>query len=323
MSPRPPPLALLRTFEAAARHLSFKKAAAELHVTPAAISQQIKALEAALGVPLFQRLTRALRLSERGAAMLPPVQQGLACLSAAIRLVQNRPRESVVLLTAPPSFATHWLMPRLPDFYASHPGIEVQLSSSSTTVDRVGDSSALDALARADGDDRCALAILYGSGSYGGFRIDELMTPHYLPVCAPGLLAAARPALHEPGDLLRQVLIHDETLAGADGGAAWGWAQWLAAAGVSGRSPGAGRRFSNTVLAIEAAVAGQGVALAARALVSAHLAAGTLVLPFDLPLASPSRYWLVGNENESERPAVAGFRQWLLGLARGAASGAD
>jgi LysR family glycine cleavage system transcriptional activator len=322
MSPRPLPLALLRTFEAAARHLSFKKAAAELHVTPAAISQQIKALEAVLGVPLFQRLTRALRLSERGAAMLPLVQQGLASLSAAIRLAQDRPRESVVLLTAPPSFATHWLMPRLPDFYARHPGIELRLSSSSTTVDRVGDSSVLDALARADGDDRCALAILYGSGGYGGFRVDELMTPVYLPVCAPGLLAAAKPPLREPADLLRQVLIHDETLAGAGGGAAWGWAQWLAAAGVGGRSPGSGRRFSNTVLAIEAAAAGQGVALAAQVLVSAHLAAGTLVAPFDIALGSPSRYCLVGNEGEAGRPAVAAFRQWLIAQARGAAPGA-
>jgi LysR family transcriptional regulator, glycine cleavage system transcriptional activator len=316
MTHRPPPLALLRTFEAAARHLSFKKAAAELHVTPAAVSQQMRTLEGRLGVQLFRRLTRALQLSERGAAMLPKVQEAFACLAEAMSAAQAPVGERAVIVTAPPSFATHWLIPRLPDFYAAHPGIEVRLSSTSATVDHAGDSSVLDALEAAAGDACCALAVLYGTGGYGArFSVDELMAPEYLPVCAPRLLAA-QPPITAPADLLRHVLIHDDTVgAGGDGGSAWGWAQWMGAARIEDRGDTSGRRFSNAVLAIEAALAGQGVALLARPLVAAQLAAGTLVVAFDLGIASPYRYFLVGNRSEAERPAVVEFRQWLLAQA--------
>lgn len=316
MSYRPPPLALLRTFEAAARHLSFKQAAAELHVTPAAVSQQIKALEGYLGVLLFHRLTRALKLSERGAAMLPPVQQGLACLDGAVNLARLQPEGGVVVVTTPPSFATYWLLPRLADFYATHPGIEVRLASSSSTVDRPGASSVLDALAQAVGDASCPLAVLFGAGDYQRFAVDALLRPAYGPVCAPGLINHQRPP-GTPADLARQVLIHDDTLGdlGAADGAAWGWPQWLSAAGLSGLSAVADRHFSNAVLAIEAAVAGQGVVLAARELVASHLAAGTLVAPFALAVQSPYSYYLVAHRREADRPAVAAFRRWLIAQA--------
>ena len=328
---RPPPLALLHTFEVAARHLSFKQAAAELHVSPAAISQQIKALEAWLGEPLFLRLTRALQLSERGAAMLPAVQQGLACLDGALRGVRPLGDDSVLLLTAPPSFATHWLIPRLPDFYRHHPGIEVRLSSSSATVDPAGDGPVLAGLARAAGSRHCALAILFGTGDYGRFSADRLMTPQYLPVCAPGLATAGQP-LRQPADLRHHVLLHDDTLgavgaigasgapadkpakpglAGAEHRAAWGWPQWLAAAGVAPGVVSRGRHFSNAVLAVEASLAGQGVALAARDMVAAPLAAGTLVAPFELAITAPCSYFLVLNQQDKPREAATALRHWL------------
>ncbi|NML16068.1 LysR substrate-binding domain-containing protein [Azohydromonas caseinilytica] len=308
---RLPPLHLLRTFEVAARHLSFTKAAQELHVTPAAVSQQIKALEEALGVALFQRLTRALRLSDAGAALLPGVSEAFGCLAAAVERVRA-PVAATLELAAPPSFASHWLVPRLDDFCERHPGIALRLSSSPDAVDRRGEAAALEAL-RAHADDAAAHgAILYGSGDYPGWRVDTLFTPHFLPVCAPALAASLR----EPSDLCRATLIHDETLAGVGGPLGFGWPQWLQAAGVRGPAGARQRRFSNAVLAIEAALAGQGVTLVARELVAPQLAAGKLVAPFALSIPSPFAYRLVTAERSAARPAVAALREWLLAQAR-------
>lgn len=325
MPHRPLPLTLLRTFEVAARHLSFKQAAAELHITPAAVSQQIKALEDWLGTPLFLRLTRALRLSDAGTALLPGVQQGLASLGAAVRGVQASPEPRALRLTAPPSLATYWLVARLPQFYALHPDIDVRLSSSSsavtTTASAEGELAPLRAPdGAAGGRDASTLAILFGTGPYPGWQVDALMTPLYQPVCAPGLLAQAQRRYTSPAplaDLLQLPLIHDDTLAPAPGGAApglpaWGWPQWLAAAGVAAPAVLPGRHFSNAVLAIEAALAGQGVALAAQPLVAAHLAAGSLVVASHLALPSPCHYHLVGHPGQAQRPAVVAFRQWLV-----------
>ena len=317
MIPRAPPLALLQTFEAAARRLSFKEAAAELHVTPAAVSQQIKALELHLGGPLFLRLTRAVALSPRGAALLPAVQQGLACLDSAVGAARSEGAPPQLSLTAPPSFATHWLIPRLPDFYRRHPGVELSLSSSSATVGPGGDASALAALESARVQGRSAMAVLYGAGGHAGFSVEPLMRPQYLPVCAPGLATASRP-LRTPADLVRQMLIHDDTLGDArgppalDAQPAWGWPQWLVAAGVEVPEPLPGRHFSNAVLAIEAALAGHGVALAARVLVAQQVAAGNLVQPFDLALPSPCSYFLVAPAQALQQPAAAALRAWLV-----------
>lgn len=315
MTSRPPPTALLHTFEVAARHLSFKKAAAELHVTPAAVSQQIRTLEERLGGPLFHRLTRALQLSDRGAAMLPKVREGFGCLAEAIRLGQESTAlaQRTVRLIAPPSFATHWLLPRLPRFYAAFPDIEVQLSSTSATVDGPADANLIDLLEQASSDAPGTLVVLYGSGAGdpGRFAVDLLMTPDYVPVCVPALGAPATP-IHAPADLLRHVLLHDDTFGEPGAANAWGWSEWLAAAGVSVDRPLGGRRFSNAVLALEAALAGQGVALASRPLVSAHLAGGALVKPFEIALRSPFSYYLVGKRAEAERADVACLRRWLI-----------
>lgn len=327
-----PPLPLLRTFEAAARQLSFKRAAEELHVTPAAVSQQMRSLEAQLGQPLFLRLTRALRLTEAGAALAPEVTRALQQLAEAVQRVNalaDRPGGRLTVI-APPSFASHWLLPRLPGFHAGHPGIELRLASSSDSVDPRGDAAALAALGAAGRSERDAdasvVAILYGRepAATTGLHVERLLTPELLPVCAPGWLAAH--PLTRPAELCRQPLIHAEVHGRVNrAGIPWGWPQWLRAAGVrSPLSPTAGGHFANVLLAIEAALAGQGVALAPRPMIAALLDSGALVAPFGLGLPSPSSYWLVAREDVARRPAVRAFQAWVNAEASGdSTTGAD
>jgi LysR family transcriptional regulator, glycine cleavage system transcriptional activator len=303
---RLPPLPALRAFEAAARHLSFKKAATELHVTPAAISQQIKALEHYLGVGLFRRLTRSLELTEQGSAMQPKVRAAFDCLAAAVDCTR-RESGGALNVTAPPSFATRWLVPRLARFAAAHPDIELRLSSSHDTIDRRDNTAVFD-----DGliDPRCAaseIAIRYGTGDYPGCRVEQVFTPDYVPVCSPRLMAE-RP-LDNVIDLREHVLIHDETTDGEERQP--NWREWLKLAGVN-LDAGRGPRFSNAVMAVEAALDGQGVALASKPLIESDVAAGRLCLPFDLAMASPYGYYLVMPEALAERSSVVAFRNWLL-----------
>ncbi|HTY99020.1 MAG TPA: transcriptional regulator GcvA [Rhodocyclaceae bacterium] len=313
MAYRLPPLPVLRAFEAAARHLSFKKAAEELHVTPAAVSQQIKALESYLDLPLFRRLTRALELTEHGAAMLPKIREGFECLAAAVEAAGEH-RGGALTVTAPPSFATHWLLSRLPRFAAAHPEIALRLASSPDSVDRRGETAILDeALVDLRGE-ASTVAIRYGTGIYPGYWVERLFAPVYVPVCSPKLLAG-RPPLRTPADLGRQVLIHDETI---DDGERPIWDAWLQAAGADDIDAERGPHFSNAALAIEAAVAGQGVALAAKPLVEDDVAAGRLAIPFAVALPSPYAYFLVTAEAVARRPPVAAFRQWLLAEAAAA-----
>jgi LysR family glycine cleavage system transcriptional activator len=205
-----------------------------------------------------------------------------------------------VRLVAPPSFATLWLLPRLPRFYAANPDIAVQLSS----------TAAQDVLEQVSGATAATLRVLYGSSGCAPARCfaDVLMVPDYVPGCAPALAEALR----EPADLLRQVLLHDDTFGEADGGNEWGWPRWFAAAGVALDSPLRGPHFSNAVLALEAALAGQGTALASRPLVSAHLASGALRQPLPLELRSPFSYMLVGTRAHVSRADVDCPRRWLV-----------
>ena len=308
MAYRLPPLAVLRAFEAAARHLSFKKAAEELHVTPAAVSQQIKALEGYLDVPLFRRLTRSLELTPHAEAMLPKVREGFDCLATAVDLVRRQDQPALTV-AAPPSFATHWLVARLPDFSRRYPEIRLRLSSGSDSVDRPGETVLFDEALIDPRLGTSQIAIRYGTGSYPGYNVDRLFAPEYLAVCSPALLQGPAP-LRLPNDLDGHVLIHDETIDQA--GHASLWAAWLTLAGAHTVDPGRGPRFSNSVLALEAALAGQGVALVLRLLVEDELAAGRLVTPFAVTLPSPYAYFLVVASAMARRPAVAEFRRWLL-----------
>lgn len=307
MSYRLPPLVALRAFESAARHLSFKKAADELHVTPGAVSQQIRSLEEFLGVALFRRRTRAVELTEHAASMLPRVRAGFEQLAAAVETTR-RATPAALTVTAPPTFATYWLVPRLARFVELHPEIALRLESSTGSVDRQGVTLPLgddDVDLRSDAS---TLAIRYGTGVYPGFRVVQVVAPTYVPVCSPALAADGR--LARPSQLREHMLIHDETL--HDGERQPGWAEWLRTAGIDDVDARRGLRFSNAVLATKAAMVGQGVALALKPLVGAEIAAGRLVVPFDLALPSPYAYFLVVPEALAERPPVAAFQRWLL-----------
>ena len=308
MAYRLPPLNSLRAFEAAARLLSFKKAAEELHVTPAAISQQIKGLEAYLGAALFRRLTLALELTEEGRAMLPKLQEGFECLAAAVERTRHHEGGGLLSVSAPPSFASRWLMPRLQGLADAHPDIELRLATSLATIDRrEADAPGGDAVdLRKDGSE---VEIRFGSGRYGKLRADRIFGVAYVAVCSPRLLKGKRP-LRQPNDLRHHVLIHDDTI--PDLADRPSWEQWLKQAGSTDVEAGPGPHFSNAGLAIEAAVDGLGVTLAPRPLVSADVAEGRLVIPFDIVLPSRHAYWLVCSEATADRPAVSAFRGWLL-----------
>ena len=306
MSDRLPPLPALRAFEAAARHLSFKQAAAELHVTPGAVSQQIKALEDFLGVRLFVRLTRALALTDEARRMLPQLREGLEALAQAIDTVRRRAPAGQLRVSAPPSFAARWLVPRLPSFTNAFADIDVRLSSSLLTIDRRDDKGRAASEPGMLGAD---LVIRFGAGEYRGCDTHRLFSPSYIPVCSPSLLSGPHP-LASAEDLRWHPLIHDDTVPELDDRP--GWSQWLTLAGIPELPTLRGPRFDDPGLVIAAAIAGQGVALAAKPLVSAAIAAGRLVTPFETCIQSRFAYFLTLARGVSQRPAELAFRDWLL-----------
>ncbi|NQU57440.1 MAG: transcriptional regulator GcvA [Rhodospirillales bacterium] len=298
MSRRLPPLNALRAFEAAARHLSFTKAAAELNVTPAAISHQVKALEEITGVPLFKRLTRALALSERGRAALPALSDGFDLLAEAATQLTDAQEIDVFTITTAPSFAARWLVPRLDEFQELHPDIKVRIDASLTLVDL-----------RRDGVD---VAIRYGLGDYPGHHAERLFEEEVFPVCSPKLMGGAHP-LHTPEDLAHHTLLHSGS-AVSD----WAypdWRMWLKSAGAADVDWRKGPEFSLEDMAVQAALAGHGVALVNTSLVSDDLASGALVRPFALGLQTNFAYYLVIPTQSTNRPPVMAFRKWLLGIA--------
>lgn len=308
MSGRLPPLNALRAFEAAARHLSFKLAAEELSVTPTAISHQIRGLEDDLGVLLFRRLTRALELTPEGEAMLPKLGEAMANIAAAVEAVRALRPGTRLVVVAPPSFASRWLVPRLQGFARLQPQIELHLASSMKAIDAAEPGSHGQDVAgqRADGE----VWIRFGSGRYPGYRTDWLFEPEYTAVCSPALLRAKIP-LCRPEDLRRHNLIHDDTV--PDARERQSWAEWLQAAGVGGGVKAeAGLHFSDSGLAIAAALDGLGVALLSKPLVAAEIAAGRLVAPFDITLRRRFAYYIVTHEAVAAQPPIAAFRAWLL-----------
>ena len=309
MTYRLPPLNALRAFEAAARHLSFKKAGDELAVTPTAISHQIKSLEDYLGFPLFHRLTRAIELTEAGRAMLPKVREGLECFAAAIENTRHRELSGRLLIASPPAFASRWLVRRLPAFSLRYPEIRLHMSASLTTIDSrdaTGDSGMGGLDVR---EEETAVSIRFGRGQYAGCRVDRLFSPVYTPVCSPILQKGKHPLLTLQ-NLGQQVLLHDDTIPELMDRPTW--SEWMREAGVNGLDPEAGMHFSDPSLVLSAAVDGVGVALASRVLVDAELSAGRLIAPFSTVIRRPQAYFLVAPEAVAERPIVQVFRAWLL-----------
>jgi len=292
-----PPLNALRAFEAAARLSSFTKAATELHVTQAAISHQVKGLEAQLGVGLFRRGTRVLALTDAGAELLPALKDALDLMDDALRVVQRRhgrrrgaSKAGLLVVSTLDSVAAKWLVPRLGRFRMAYPDIELRLSTTNRLVD----------LAREDID----AAIRYGSGDYVGLHADFLMSETLFPVCSPKLLEVG-PPLTQPSDLAHHTLLHDDMPTT--------WAAWLEAAGVPelGRHL-TGHAFEQSGLVVQAAVSGQGIALGRSALVMDDLASGALVRPFALALPSPHAYYMVCENQRRDESKIIAFRDFVL-----------
>ncbi|MBI1364393.1 MAG: transcriptional regulator GcvA [Alphaproteobacteria bacterium] len=291
---RLPPLNSLRVFEAAARHLSFTKAADELHVTPGAVSQQIKALEDFIGAPVFRRQKRSLLLTDEAQASLPVLREGFERLAEAARLLSARHDSGKLTVSVAPSLAAKWLVPRLDRFREAHPEIDVWVSACMDIVDFAVD----------DVD----LAIRYGPGGYRGLVVEHLMSEMIVPVCSPRLMLGEHP-LRTPGDLAHHVLLHDGSPDKDESCPTW--PMWLKAAGVTGVDGARGPKFNQSSLVIEAAVAGKGVALAKSQLALADLEAARLVIPFDMSSPSAFAYYIVHPETRAASPAVKAFKEWL------------
>jgi LysR family glycine cleavage system transcriptional activator len=304
---RAPPLNALRAFEAAARHLSFKKAALELHVTAGAVSHQIKLLEEFLGVALFRRLTRALELTPDAQAMLPKLREGLDNLHDAIEAVRVREETMALTVMAPPNFAARWLVPRLQRFTRSNPNLELHVASRPAMIDG-RENGVLVPVADAR-DDAPLVMVRFGNGHYPGLQVDEVFSAVYVPVCSPKLLQGPR-GLRKPEDLRHHTLLHDDTV--VEEGARPSWGDFLASVGVGDLDAARGPHFSDASLALEAAIEGMGVALAMRPLVSAEIEAGRLAVPFNVSAPTSYAYYLVTPENAAATGSVASFREWLL-----------
>jgi len=307
-----PPLNALRAFEAAARHSSFKIAAKELHVTPGAVSHQVKLLEAYLGVQLFRRLTRALELTTEAHAMLPKVREGLDALHAAVERVRSREEMASLTVVTPPNFAARWLMPRLSGFTRAHPAIELHLAARQSMVDQHENGAFVvpEADSRADSP---AVMVRFGSGHYPGSHVDEVFSAVYVPVCSPRLLDGEHP-LRKPEDLRHHTLLHDDTV--SEEGARPSWNDWLQSVGVTDIDATRGPHFSDAALAMDAAIEGMGVTLAIKSLVTSEIETGRLAEPFDIAAPTGYAYYLVTPESAAENRAVAAFREWLLDESR-------
>jgi LysR family glycine cleavage system transcriptional activator len=294
MSRRLPPLNALRAFEAAARHLSFTKAADELHVTQAAISHQVRALEEYLGIQLFRRQNRAVLLTDAAQLSLPRLREAFDQLAEAVESMGASNPENLLTVSVTPSFAAKWLVPRLDGFRKAWPDLEVRLDASTQLVDF--------------GRDNVDVAIRYGAGRYPGLMSEQLMDVEVSPVCSPQLLKGEHP-LETPGDLRWHRLLHTDwsSLRGEEPD----WRMWLLAAGVRDIDWAKGPQFNDWMLAMQAAIEGQGVVLGRSALVANDLAAGRLVRPFNVSVPGKFAYYLVYPEPAVKRPKVAAFRDWL------------
>jgi len=290
----PAPLNALRAFETAARCLSFQDAAAQLFVTPAAVSHQVKRLEAYLGVELFRRGHRVVELTAEGAALAASLGELFGLLDQALERVAA-PAATRLRVSTVESFAAKWLAPRLHRFHHDHPDIQLRVETGNERADFVR-----------DGID---LAIRYGPGGYAGVHAERMMDAPAFPVCAPSLANDARRPLASPDDLRHHTLLHDAGATGRPG--VPDWAAWLDAAGAAGVDATRGPMFASIYLAQEAAVAGHGVALGLAPLVEEDLQRGRLIKPFEGCVDNAYAFWIVRRQSAGTAPAIDAFCRWL------------
>jgi len=292
---RLPPLQSVRAFDAAARHLSFTKAAEELFVTQGAVSQQVRQLEEYLGFKLFHRLPRQIHLTEEGAQLAQATTAGFSRIADEIERLTRVEETGVVTVSVLQSFAVKWLVPRLGHFRDAYPDIDVRIHADDRLVDL-----------RTEGID---LAVRFGSGHYPGLVCEMLMRDESFPVCSPAYLAA-NPELKTPADVAGHQLLHDATTF-MDHPHAADWEFWLNGVGAEGVDVSRGLRFNSGDMVIQAALMGQGIAMARTSLAALDLAAGNLVRPFAQSVASSGAYYLVYPEEHLRRPRVKAFVSWL------------
>ena len=290
MSDRLPPLTALRAFDAAARHMSFAKAAAELHVTPAALSFQIKSLEEHLGTPVFRRLNRAVELTPEGVALQSGVQEGFDLILSAWRSARRQAQSNILTVTAGPAFTAKVLAPRLFEFAQAHPDIDLRFSASLRLVDFVRDD--IDA------------AVRFGYGPDEGLYSRVLMRDWFAPMMTPAMANV----YDTPEKLCSAPLIFDDSVdflrPRAD------WAQWFRANGITPPKM-TGSHFSHADHAVDAALSGGGVVMARSTLAAGALNDGQLVAPFDIALSTDAHFRFVCPLGQERKPQVAAFSDWL------------
>ena len=285
---RLPALNALKAFEAAARHESFTRAAEELCVTQGAVSHQVKALELELNIKLFHRERQRLVLTEAGREYLTVVRDALDRIAVGTERLVQRQTSGVLTVSTSPDFAAKWLVHRLGRFAEAYPDIDLRVSATLHHVD----------FAREDVD----LAVRHGEGNWPGLDVLRLSSEQLFAVCSPNLLAG-RPRLTKPADVLKFPLLHlDDRKA---------WSRWLEAAGVEAE-PTQGPVLNRASMVIDAAVDGQGIALARTTLAAWDLINGRLVRPFIEALRLSKTYWIICPKATSKLPKIATFRDWLV-----------
>jgi len=284
-----PPLNALRAFEAAARHGSVKHAAAELYVTPGAVSQMIRLLDAHFGVPLFRRVNRGVLLTDAGRGLLPPVRNAFRQIGEAARRVASSADTGVLTVSATPFFASAWLVPRLAAFQAAYPDIDLHIVTGTALAD----------FSRSGVD----VAVRHGLGRYPGLRSNYVLAVGVVPVAAPALVARLGAPSSAAG-LLRWPRVHD---AGRTG-----WAMWFQAQGIGAADGLRGRASDDSALLYQAVLAGQGAGLLPAAMVAGDVADGRLVRLAGTVLLRDFAYYLVCPEDTQDRPKIAAFRSWIV-----------
>lgn len=289
MATRLPPLNALRAFEASARQLSFTRAAEELFVTQAAISHQIKSLEEFLGIKLFMRKNRSLLLTEEGQSYYLDIKDIFTSIHEATERLLARGAKGAITVSLQPSFAIQWLVPRLNAFNSMNPDIDVRIKA----VDQPDSSLTEDV----------DVAIYHGRGRWPNVHAEKLHTEYLVPVCSPLLLEGKQPVA-SVGDLTHHTLLHDSSRRD--------WKRWFREAGIRGVNVNHGPIFSHSAMVVQAAVYGQGIALAQSVLAKPEIDAGRLVIPISHRLESKNAFYIVCRENQVDVGKISAFREWVL-----------